>query len=127
MLEYRCVRRLKVFSPLFRLTFAMYGGLSTKCMEAGNLSKLAISLHPDAVAKLRGGVGHKYRVRRAGGGVRHAAAPRNRRWLPYGVSRGGSSVKFKIYPQATSSTRRLTIWAALAAVSRHDELGEPIS
>ena len=79
------------------------------------------------IAKLRWGVGHKYRVRRAGGGVRHAAAPRNRRWLPYGVSRGGSSVKFKIYSRATSSTRRLTIWAAQPAVSRHDELGEPIS
>ena len=65
---------------VFRLTFAMYGGLNTKCMEAGNLSKLAISLHPDAVAKLRAGVGHKYRVRRAGGGVRHAAAPRKRRF-----------------------------------------------
>eukprot|EP01048_Picozoa_sp_COSAG05_P023263 COSAG05_NODE_4961_length_1309_cov_3.239669_1_plen_112_part_00 len=67
-----------------------------------------------AIAKLRGGVGHKYRARRAGWGVRHAAAPRNRRWLPYGVSRGGSSVKFKIYHGASSSTWRLTIWAALA-------------
>ena len=80
-----------------------------------------------AIAKLRWGVGHKYRVRRAGGVVRHAATPRNRRQLPYGVSRGGSYVKFKIYPSSTSSARRLTIWAALAAVSRHDELGEPIS
>ena len=80
-----------------------------------------------AIAKLRWGVGHKYRVRQAGVGVRHAATPRNRRQLPYGVSRGGFFSRFKIYPGATSSARRLTIWAALAAVSRHDELGEPIS
>ena len=51
-----------------------------------------------AIAKLRWGVGHKYRVREAGVGVRHAATPRNRRQLPYGVGRGGSYVKFKIYP-----------------------------
>ena len=51
-----------------------------------------------AIAKLRWGVGHKYRVREAGVGVRHAATPRNRRQLPYGVSRGGPYVKFKIYP-----------------------------
>ena len=35
-----------------------------------------------AIAKLRGGAGHKYRSDRAVGGVRHAAAPRNRRWNP---------------------------------------------
>ena len=87
---------LKVFRVLFRSTF--------QCMEASVLNVWRPVIYHNqlldscqgAIAKLRGGVGHKYRVRRAGGGVRHAAAPRNRRWLPYGVSRGGSSVKFKI-------------------------------
>eukprot|EP01048_Picozoa_sp_COSAG05_P038879 COSAG05_NODE_18981_length_299_cov_2.510000_1_plen_34_part_01 len=34
----------------------MHGGLSTKCMEAGNLFKTCNRLAPDAVAKLA--VGH---------------------------------------------------------------------
>ena len=46
-------------------------------------------LSEGAIAKLRGVAGYNYRPDRAIGGVRHAAAWRNRRWLPYGVGRGG--------------------------------------
>ena len=51
----------------------MYGGLSTKCMEACNLSK--ISLHPDAVAKIWPAPVPDKRLPQLGGDVSHALAP----------------------------------------------------
>ena len=64
----------KVFSPLFRLTFAMYGGLSTTCMVAGNLSQTCNQLVRYAVAKLAVGHVPTIRVGHVARHVRHAAA-----------------------------------------------------
>ena len=55
----------------------MYGGLSTKCMEAGNLFKTCNRLAPDAVHVAKLAVGHvpTIRVGHVARHVRHAAAP----------------------------------------------------
>ena len=63
------------FGPLFRSTFAMYGGLSTKCMAAGNLFKTCNRLAYDAVAKLAVGHVPTIRVGHVARHVRYAAAP----------------------------------------------------
>ena len=53
----------------------MYGGLSTKCMAAGNLFKTCNRLAYDAVAKLAVGHVPTIRVGHVARHVRHAAAP----------------------------------------------------